>query len=194
MALASDRQGCSPSPLQAAGTWQGPPRWGFLACSQNPLSLGNIKGFLQVQSSSFCVPALMSFVVSQFCLLPWIQGRSEKDNRETFPQLSSRRDTRLGISRVRRALTETNLTVYKRFNLDKGVKRLSWSFYIHQWLGRVLWGYCPPHSPVFKLQSMMGPHPAFAIVWPSPVRTHTTTPIKGLRHPSSRRPWGGKRS
>lgn len=69
--LASDRQGCSPLPLQAAGTWQGLPRWGFLDCSQGPLSLGNIKGFLQMQSWSFCVPALMSSMVSQFCLLPW---------------------------------------------------------------------------------------------------------------------------
>lgn len=46
MASASDRQGCCPLPLQAAGTWQGLPQWGFLACSQGLLSLGKIKGFL----------------------------------------------------------------------------------------------------------------------------------------------------
>ena len=124
MALASDGQGCNPLLLQAAGTWQGLPWWGFLACSQGPLSLGNIKGFLQMQSWSFCVPGLASSMVSQFCLLPWTQGRSDKDNRETFLQSSSRKNTRLGISRVRNALKETNLTVYKRFNFDKGVKRL----------------------------------------------------------------------
>lgn len=63
MALASDRQGCSPLPLQAAETWQGLPQWGFLACSQGPLHLGNIKSFLQMQSWSFCVPALTSSMV-----------------------------------------------------------------------------------------------------------------------------------
>lgn len=71
MASASDRQRCNPLPFPAAGTGQGPPQWGFLACSWGPLSLGNIKGFLQMQLWSFCFPALASSLIPQSCLLAW---------------------------------------------------------------------------------------------------------------------------
>lgn len=51
-----------------------------------PLSTGNIKGFLQMQLWSFCFPALVFSLIQQFCLLPWICGRSECDKgiREAF--------------------------------------------------------------------------------------------------------------
>lgn len=65
MASAYDVQGSSPLPLQGTSPV------GVSACSQGPLSLGSIKGFLQMQLWSFCVPAPASSLIPQSCFPPW---------------------------------------------------------------------------------------------------------------------------
>lgn len=59
-------------PLATQGCWDmaGTSQWRFLTWSQGPGGLGNIKGFLQMQSWSFCVPALDTSLIPQSCLLP----------------------------------------------------------------------------------------------------------------------------